>query len=278
MTTLRFTALVLAAQRPGIVNALASHFGVSHKCTLPVNGTPMLDRVVGYLADVPEVDRIAVSIEDPAIALALPGVKKLHDAGRIVFTTSRQTLSQSVVGAIDELGGPSALPLFITTADNCLHSAEIVSYFLKDIINTGAEAAWGMTDDALIQQTYPGTGKITGRHVLRDAIWSNCNIYSVVTERALGAIELFRAGGQFGNKKKRRALLPMVGLWSFLLYRYGLTTLSGLEKRAGKAFGIKAHCVRLPFADAPIDADDLVSYEFIEARLKEREGDRSVAA
>lgn len=266
----KFTALVLAAQRPGIVNVLAEHFGHSHKCLIPVNGTPMIERVMHILQASEKVGQIVVSIEDPDIVLALPHLKAMHEAGDLTFVKSAENLAASVSEGIHQCG--DQYPYLVTTADNCFHSTEIVNHFLNEIEQTGADIAWGMTPDVLVQETYPGTGKITGQHKLWDGIWSNCNIYAITDPAALKTAELFRKGGQFGNKKKRRAMIPMIGLWAFFRYRYGLITLAGMAKMASRIFGVKAHAVALPFADAPIDADDLVSFEFIEARLGEREG------
>lgn len=270
MADRKYTALLLAAQRPGVTNAIAEAYGESHKCRVAVAGKPMIERVVANLMATPEVDKIVISIEEPDVLLVLPEIKRLHEEGTISFAKSERTLADSVLAAIDMMGD-DAMPFFITTADNCLHTPEIISYFLQEVTKADAEAAFAMTPDTLVQETYPGTGKITGQHKFRDGIYSNCNIYAICTPRAKATAELFRKGGQFGNNKKKKALIPVVGLWPFILYRYGLVTFDGLVKRASKAFGIRAKGVVLPFADAPIDADDIVSLKFIEARLNERE-------
>ena len=266
----KYTALVLAAQRPGIINALAEHFGASHKCLIPVNGTAMIERVMNILKASQRVDQIVISIEDPEIVLALPAMKAMAEAGEISFVKSANNLASSVAEGIHECG--DRYPFLVTTADNCFHTPEIVDYYLGEVEATGADISWGMTPDTLVQETYPGTGKITGQHRLWDGIWSNCNIYAISDAKALRATELFRQGGQFGNKKKRKAMIPMIGLWAFFRYRFGLVSLKGMAKMASRIFKVKAHAVQLPFADAPIDADDLVSFEFIESHLVEREG------
>ncbi|GHF11872.1 hypothetical protein GCM10017044_02160 [Kordiimonas sediminis] len=230
----------------------------------------MIERVVTTLTKSENVGRIQIVIEDATLLKDLPGIQALITDGTVTFVKSEKTLSQSVMAAI-RAGGSDGLPYFITTADNCLHTPAIIDHFLNEVSSEKADAAWAMTNDKLVQETYPGTGKITGQHKLTDGIWSNCNIYAVCSEEAFAAIELFKAGGQFGNKKKRKAMIPMIGLWSFFLYRFGLVSLSGLAKRASKLFGIHAVAVKMPFADAPIDADDLVSYNFIADRLAERE-------
>ena len=43
---LQYSALVLAARRPGILDPLAKAVGVTHKCLAPINGRPMLERVI----------------------------------------------------------------------------------------------------------------------------------------------------------------------------------------------------------------------------------------
>ncbi len=271
MNRKQYTAIILAAQRPGVTNPIAKHFGVSHKCVVEVNGTPMIERVIENLRACEHISRIVISIESPSVLHAIPSVKSLVDAGTISFTKSQENLYTSILHAVKSTG-LDKMPYLVTTADNCFHTPEMIEYFLGDIDANDAEAAWGMTPDSLVQSTYPGTGKITGQHKLRDGIWSNCNIYAVGSEHALNSIEIFKGGGQFGNKKKRRAMIPMVGLWAFFLYRFGITSLDGLARQASKVFKIHAHAVKMPFADAPIDADDLPSFNFIEQHLVEREG------
>ena len=62
-----FTALVLAGSR-GPDDPVARAAGVAHKCLAPVAGVPMAVRVVQALAASPGIDRIAVALEDPALA------------------------------------------------------------------------------------------------------------------------------------------------------------------------------------------------------------------
>ncbi|MFC3050436.1 NTP transferase domain-containing protein [Kordiimonas pumila] len=270
MTNGHYTAIILAAQRPGIVNPLAKAYSKSHKCLIEINGIAMLQRIVKNTMAASNVSKIVISIEDANIALSIPEIKRLFDDGAIAFVKSELTLADSIVGAIEQVG-IEHMPFFVTTADNCLHTPEIIDYFLNQVRETGAEAAFAMTPDTLVQETYPGTGKITGQHKLIDGIYSNCNMYAITSAAALKTAELFRQGGQFGRKEKRKALIPVVGLWSFFLYRYGLLTFKGMSKQASRALKIKARGIKMPFADAPIDADDQISFDFIEARLKERE-------
>ena len=275
MSMKTYTTILLAAQRPGITNPIAEHYNVSHKCLAPVNGIPMVERVLTTLLASDHIEHVVLSIEDPDILRALPMIEELYQAGAVSFAESKKNLSASVIHAIQTMGG-NKMPFLITTADNCFHTTEMIDHFLNDIDQANAEAAWGMAADTLVQDTYPGTGKITGQHKLRDGIWSNCNIYAVCSERALASIEIFKGGGQFGNKKKRKAMIPMIGFWAFFLYRYGLVSLNGLAAQASRVFKIRAHAVKMPFADAPIDADDLPSLQFIEQNLIEREGKATI--
>ncbi|MBL4790252.1 MAG: nucleotidyltransferase family protein [Kordiimonadaceae bacterium] len=270
MSARLYTAIVLAAQRQGVVNPIAEKHNISHKCLVKINGISMLERVVRTTLSAKNVGSLTIVIEDREIALSLPGIRSLFDEGKIEFAKSEASLSDSIVSAIEQIG-EDRYPFFFTTADNCLHNSVIIDHFLDTVSADNADAAFGMTPDELVQQTYPGTGKITGQHKLWDGTWSNCNIYALCSPRSKTAAELFRKGGQLGNKKKRRAVIPMFGIYSFILYRFGWITFDGIAKRAAKALGINVSSVRMPFADAPIDADDDVSFNFIEDRLRERE-------
>ena len=70
----RLTALVLAGTRAG-GDPLAEYAGVSHKALIEVGGRTMIERVVGALAALPQVARIVVAIEQPALLQGLPGLQ-----------------------------------------------------------------------------------------------------------------------------------------------------------------------------------------------------------
>ncbi|MDO8353239.1 MAG: NTP transferase domain-containing protein, partial [Aestuariivirga sp.] len=61
-----WTAIVLAAGR-GPNDPMAKAYGVSHKCALPVNGVPMLRRVVNALQKSQSITSITISIESADI-------------------------------------------------------------------------------------------------------------------------------------------------------------------------------------------------------------------
>ena len=44
-----FTVVILAAQRAGVVNAVAQDAGVSHKCLAPIAGKPLIVHVIEAL-------------------------------------------------------------------------------------------------------------------------------------------------------------------------------------------------------------------------------------
>ena len=50
VNAIKATALVMAGKRSGVLDPLAERAGVSQKAVVPVNGVPMIERVVAQVA------------------------------------------------------------------------------------------------------------------------------------------------------------------------------------------------------------------------------------
>jgi len=110
-----YSALVLAAQRPGTIDPLAAKGGVSHKCLIDMDGTPMIERVLKSLKGSKHIGQILISI----------------------------------------LGKETEFPIIICTADNALQTAEMVDHFCAEFSNTEADAGVSITPAELIWSKYP---------------------------------------------------------------------------------------------------------------------------
>ena len=131
-----WTAIVLAAGR-GPNDPMAKAYSVSHKCALPVNGVPMLQRVVNALQKSQSITSIAISIESPAIAREALAKK---ESGIAVIASE----SSAPLSAIVAIKKHATFPVLITTADHALLTPEMVDYFCEHAERNGADFSAGL--------------------------------------------------------------------------------------------------------------------------------------
>jgi CTP:molybdopterin cytidylyltransferase MocA len=268
MSDARFTALVLAASR-GNLDPLAQAGGVSHKCFIDIAGQPMLRRVVQAVIESDRMSRIIVSIEEGSIEEAREILAPLTGAESIVYFPSHDNIATSVAAVGEAF--PDSLPLVITTGDNALHTGEMVRYFcdaLGAAAAEGADGAIGLTPATYVLEKYPEGNRAF--HRFRDGAFSSCNIYALLTRKALEeGPKVFRGGGQFGKKPKR--LIGAFGLVAFLAYRSRRFRLAAILKFLSRAVGIRTAPVLMPFAEGPIDVDRPQDWELANRIVRERE-------
>ncbi|MCW3838417.1 NTP transferase domain-containing protein [Sphingomonas canadensis] len=264
MTDQRYTALVLAATR-GNRDPLAEAGGVSHKAFIDIAGQPMLRRVVASVLDSGRVGRVIVQIEPGSTEEAKAILAPLGADGRIIFAPSADSIGASVARAAEAF--PEALPMIITTGDNALHTGDLVRYFCDALDKVEEDAALGLTAASTVLAEYPEGNRAF--HRFRDGGYSSCNLYALLTPRAVEAARIFNSGGQFGKKPKR--LIGAFGLFAFLVYKTRLTRLRTFLKFLSRAIGVKTAPVVIPFAVGPIDVDRMVDWELANRIVGERE-------
>lgn len=268
MTDNRFTALVLAASR-GNLDPLARAGGVSHKCFIDIAGEPMLRRVVRAVAESGSVGRIVIAIEEEAIPEAREILAQLPGSGDYLYVPSKDNIATSVTAVAQ--AHPDAVPLVITTGDNALHTAEMVRHFcdaLPALQRQGYDGALGLTPARYILEKYPEGNRAF--HRFADGQFSSCNLYALLTRRAIeNGPSVFRTGGQFGKKPKR--LIGAFGLVAFLVYKSRLASLQVFLRFVSRAIGLKAAPVLMPFAEGPIDVDRMQDWELANRIIAARE-------
>jgi GTP:adenosylcobinamide-phosphate guanylyltransferase len=253
-----FTAVVLAAQRAGEVNPLASAFGVSHKCLVPVAGEPLIRHVVRTLAKVPGLREIRISVEPdvvPDVTAALAGI-----AAAVRYVPSARNLADSVHACAAD----APVPVLVTTADNVLLTPQSVVNILASLRDADGALALARRDAVL--RAHPDGQRRFYR--FSDDHYSNCNLYAIGGAKALGLVEAFRTGGQF--KKNPRRLIGTMGLVNLLLLLWHRLSLQGAAHRIGRRFGLKLCAVVLADGSQAIDVDNLRSHKVAEELLGER--------
>jgi len=144
-----FTALVLAGRR-GPIDTLAQSAGCSHKALVPVEGVPMLVRVIRCLRAVPGIRRIVVSTDDPAALQSLPEIRALFAADELSFhLATGRSPAGSALGYFQSL--PSGEPLLVTTADHPLLTPEMVGHFCTAAARSDADVVAGAVSASLFR-------------------------------------------------------------------------------------------------------------------------------
>lgn len=259
---MKFHAVVMAAQRVGIVNELAADAGVSHKCLIEMGGKKLIEHVLDCLDASPEIDRITISIDDISVLETVPAFNRLKDAGKARAVEAGTNLFSSFLGAVE--GG--RYPSIITTADNVLLTPPMVAHFCNTIEEQGARAAVAVTEKAVLLNVYPDGQRRF--HKFADNEYSNCNLYAVVDKETSDIASVFETGGQFAKNLAR--VLKAFGLWNAIAYRFALYSLDKGMDRLSKKFGTRLVAIRMPFPEAPIDVDNFRSKKLATEILQAR--------
>jgi len=253
-----WTALVLAAGR-GPNDPMAKAYGVSHKCALPVNGVPMLRRVVNALQGSQSIAAIAISIESPAIVREALTEKDT----RIAIIPSESSAPRSAIVAIRN---NPAFPVLITTGDHALLTPEMVDYFCEHAERNGADFSAGLARAEVIMKAYPQSIRTFFRFG-KDRV-SGCNLFAITNENGLRILEKWQYLEQ--SRKKPWRLVAAFGPVALIRFVLGALSLDGVFSIVSQRLGLDAKPVLMPFAEAAIDVDKPSDLELAEAILKKR--------
>ena len=263
----KITALVMAGKRSGELDPLAKAAGVAQKAVVPVNGVPMVERVVDQVAACAEVGMIRIVAHEPDEIAAIPLVAGLMAEGRLAFAEGRFNIVDSVISGAEGV----EFPLLITTADNCLVTPQGYSEFIAKCLDEEAQGAAGLATREAVQEADPIGQKRF--YEFSDGGYSNCNMYWIGSRKALSAAEIMREGGQFVKYPSR--IIKAFGLMNLIRFRLGWGSKEKLFAQVSRRFGYKLVPVVLSDGHYAIDVDNERTLNVTEKILKRREGDRS---
>ncbi|HUG72140.1 MAG TPA: NTP transferase domain-containing protein [Steroidobacteraceae bacterium] len=252
-------AVVMAAQRPGVVDPLAAGAGVSHKCLVPIGGQALIAHVVAALQAAPEVERIRIVVE-PGIEVK---IRPLLAAGPapVEYIASAPTLPDSVYAATRETDQPT----LITAADNVLLTPGAVTR-THAALRQGADVVFTMARKADVLAAHPEGQRRFYR--FRDDAYSNCNLFGIAGARTLRAAEMFRSGGQFAKKPLR--LIGAIGPMNLALFLLGWLTLDGAMARLSRQLRLRTVTVVLEDGAHAVDVDNARTYRVASILLQRR--------
>lgn len=261
----QWTCIVLAGQRPG-PDMLAQHFALERKALVLVRGEPMICHVVRTLHLSPHIGKIVILSQD------VEHLRSAVDAaGGAILVESQNSISLSIKAQAETLGFSS--PLLVTTADHPLLTVEMIDEFVR---NAGGDLAVAMVERQTMLKQFPDAQRTWLR--FSDGAWSGANLFALMTQKSLFALDLWADAEQ--DRKKAWRLFLHFGL---RLAMRALTRTIGLHQaieRAGKRLGLDARLVPMSDPVAAIDVDKLSDHLLAEKILKAREarsGDINVA-
>lgn len=254
-----WTAIVLAAGR-GPDDPMAKAFGVSHKCALPVNGVPMLRRVVNALQKSHSVTSIVISIESPDIVRV--ALAEIESGIAVMVSENSAPLSASVA-----IRKNATFPVLITTADHALLTPEMIDYFCEQADRNSADFSAGLATADVILKAYPQSVRTFFRFG-KDRV-SGCNLFAVSNANGLRILEKWQYLEQ--SRKKPWRLVAAFGPLALIRFALGALSLDGAFKTVSNKLGLTAKPILMPFAEAAIDVDKPSDLELAEAILKKRD-------
>ena len=257
------TVILLAAQRTGVVNPLATRAGVSHKCLAPICGRPLIEWVLEILTTLPSIEAIRVVLEPDGQAAVAPVLDAFRDRGVPIETVdSDANIVESVIAATKG----EDRTFIVTTADNVL------------LTHDAFEQARGTlaTCDGIISLTTRDRVWAVHRqgqrgfYDFKDDGYASCNLFGINGRKSLKAAEVFREGGQFMSNKGR--MIRAFGWWNIVLMGAKLITLPQGMKRLSKRFGLNLKPVVFENGELAVDVDNERTYAVAEWVLGQRLG------
>jgi molybdopterin-guanine dinucleotide biosynthesis protein A len=256
----RWTAILLAGQRPGI-DALAAAYGESRKAKVKIGGEAMLSRVARTLLAAPEIGHIVVMAQAPEF-LFDGDCAWMADEPRIGTVHSDSGIATSVAAVAG--GAAAPWPVLVTTADHPLLTVPMIGAMIAGAGH--ADVAVGVVGRRTLLAAYPDNRR-TWLEFAGEA-WSGANLFALQSDRAQAALGLWSEVER--DRKKAIKLIAHFGPWLAIRALTRTITLDAAMAAVGRKFGMTARPVPLPFAEAGIDVDKVSDYELAEQILATR--------
>lgn len=195
----KVTALIVAGTSSAALDPLAERAGVSHRYLVPVDGMPMIERLVMNAALSPRIGAIRIAARKANEIAAIPSIAKLVDKGRLAFTSEAFDIVDSMFAGADGAN----YPILITTADNCLWLPRDFTEFADKAIASKAAAAAAIAREEDVIAVDPVRQK--GSYKFSGGAYSSCNTYWIADACALSVAQIMCNGGEFAKDTGRMA-------------------------------------------------------------------------
>ena len=252
-----FTAVVLAADREA-ENPVAKAAGVRCKSLAPINGTPMIFRVLEALSSSGRVKDRLICGPPATIMEQEPMLSEYIAAGKVDWMENQATPSLSALHVMQSV--PEETPVLLTTSDHALLSPQIVDHFCSEAQRTGCDVVAAVALHETVAAAYPETSRTAYR--FKDGSYCSCNLFAFLTPRARTAPSFWRRVEQ--QRKNPLRVINALGWITVMRYLIGSLTLAGALDRISHRLGVRAGIVVMPFPEAAIDVDSVSDWHFVE--------------
>lgn len=267
-----YTALVLAGRR-GPDDPLAAAAGAPHRALLDIRGTPMLERVLRTLVAAPCIGAVIVSIDEPRLLEAFPGIASLREeCGQIIVVRASGSPSRSVLEVLDDCSPEQ--PLLVTTADHPLLTVEMVESFLGRAESRGGDVAVALVASTVLRARFPDSVR-TYLH-FADEHYSGANLFALLTPRARSAVQFWTRAESF--RKRPWRLVATFGLRTLYLFLSRRLDLEAAFVEVSNQLGVRVHPIVMDQAEAAVDVDKMADLRLVERILGEASQERTPPA
>jgi CTP:molybdopterin cytidylyltransferase MocA len=253
--TNRFTAIVLAADR-NIPDPVARAAGVSCKAMAPVEGVPMVIRVIEALRLSETIDAITLCGPPRSIVEKDDQLRQFMDANEINWLPSRETPSTSAAASLRTVADDK--PVLLTTADHALLNSAMVDFFCQQSRHAAVDVTVALASYRDIIIAFPGMRRTATR--FQDGPFCSCNLFAILTTNGRRAVDFWRQVEH--DRKKPLKMLNKLGYWAVLKYLLGRLTLREGLNRASKLLELRADAIMMPFPEAAVDVDNPSDWHF----------------
>lgn len=257
-----FTAIVLAADREN-GNPVAKAAGVSCKSLAPINGTPMIFRVLEALSSSSKVAKKILCGPPRTIIDQEPELSDYIASGKAAWIANQATPSLSAYEAMKSLPQESAI--LLTTSDHALLTPQIVDYFCHEAQRSGCDVVVALARRETVMAAFPETSRTAYR--FKEGAYCSCNLFAFLTPQARTVPSFWRRVEQ--QRKNPLRVISILGWSTVLRYLLRSLTLSEALDRISLRLGCRAGVVVMPYPEAAVDvdsADDLRLVQQIAAK------------
>ncbi len=259
----RFVAVVLAADRTAS-DPITQHTGTACKAFAPVDGTPMVIRVLDTLTACDLISSIILCGPPESLHIHCPELKKRIESGQVTWLPNRDTPSRSAESGFDRAHSMHGnTPILLTTADHALLTPLIVQNFLRQSLAANCDATVGLTRQEDIAKAFPGAKRTVTR--LRDGGFCGCNLFTF-NSKGRSLVRFWRQAEDL-RKRPWQLIAQILGLRLVLSYLFGRLTLSQALHAVSIKSGVNIHPVILTDARAGVDVDKVEDLHLAESIL-----------
>ena len=255
--TIRFTAIILAGNRPG-QDPVAQAAGVACKSFAPIGDRPMVHRVLDALTAAQQVGPLILCGPSRSLIEQDAELKARIAKNEFIWIDSQSTPSLSTYNALQAF--PRSKPVLVTTADHALLTPQIVDFFCSAALQMKCDVAVGLTAYEGVMSAFPETRRTAIK--FKDGSYSGCNLFAFLNSESDRAAQFWRRIEQ--ERKKPLRLMQLLGWWTVVRYLLGRISLEDGLARLSRKMQVRLRPVLLPFPQAAIDVDSADDWQFVQ--------------